>query len=309
MKSQALRGALGSLTRTDLLARLSAVAAFAAIGAACTQSAAEKPPVFGGKGAEIEPSKGEIPLSENTAEADAMDQGPCANPAPPGDRIELDDFEDADNKIFKVFEREGWWYTATDGTEGEQVFPEKGTFAPVPLPEDERTDNNEYAAHLKAQGQTDWGVVWGATLKWKRKGIGCPYNASSFAGFEFRAKGPATIWVNFPTPDTTPRENGGKCSEKCWDSYGKVVRIKEGWNDYRIRWEELQQEGWGNDVRFDKERLMNVNFSAKTAQLPVDFWIDDLKFLTRDTPATPPLAPPAADAGPAPRAAAQTTSQ
>jgi len=131
----------------------------------------------------------------------------------------------------------------------------------------------------------------------------------SVAGFEFRAKGPATVWVNFPTPETTPRENGGKCSEKCWDSYGKLVRIKEGWNEYRVRWEELQQEGWGNDVRFDNQRLMNINFSAKTGHLPADLWIDDLKFLAADGAATPTPLPPAAAASAAPKAAAQTTSQ
>lgn len=314
MKSLALRDALGSLTRTGPVALLGGALPLGSaltvlvFAAACAKPVAKKPPVFGGKGAEIEASQGEIPLDETNAQAQAVDEGPCAKPAPPGDRVEVDDFEDADNKIFKVFEREGWWYTATDGTDGEQVFPEKGTFAPVPLPEDERTDNNEYAAHLTAQGQTDWGVVWGTTLKWTRKGIGCPYNASSFAGLEFRAKGPATVWVNFATPGTTPRENGGKCTEKCWDSYGKLVRIKEGWHNYQIRWEELQQEGWGTDVRFDNQRVMNINFSAKTAHLPADLWIDDLRFLAAPGSATPTPSPPAASASAAPKAAAQAAS-
>lgn len=263
---------------------------------ACT-SGSDKPPVFGGEGAQVERAS-ETPLAqagEGDGDGDEDDSGPCAQAAPPSDRLEVDDFEDGDNKIFKVFEREGWWYTATDGTEGEQVFPEKGTFAPVPLPEAEASPDNEYAAHLTASGQTDWGVVWGTTLKWIRKGIGCPFNASGFSGFEFRAKGPATIWVNFPTPDTTPKENGGKCSDKCWDSYGKLVRIKEGWNTYQIRWDQLQQEGWGTDARFEVERLMNINFSAKTNALPADVWIDDLRFLPANAPAQP--LPPAAAKG------------
>lgn len=262
---------------------------------ACTAGGGDKPPVFGGEGAQIG-SASETPLaqagSESDAEAEAAD-GPCAKPAPVSDRLEVDDFEDADSKIFKVFEREGWWYTATDGTAGEQVFPEKGTFAPVPLPQDEASSDNEYAAHLTAAGQTDWGAVWGTTLKWVRKGVGCPFNASAFSGFEFRAKGPATLWVNFPTPDTTPKENGGKCREECWDSYGKLVRIKEGWNHYQIRWNQLQQEGWGTDARFDLERLMNINFSAKTSALPADVWIDDLRFLPADAAVETPNAAPA----------------
>jgi len=246
---------------------------------ACSPGAGDKPPVFGGKGATIDqPAETPLEKAEN-ADDKANDEGPCAKAAPPGDRLEIDDFEDADHKIFKVFEREGWWYTATDGTEGEQVFPEKGTFAPVPLPETEASSDNEYAAHLTASGQTDWGVVWGTTLRWIRKGVGCPFNAAGFSGFEFRAKGPATLWVNFATPATTPKENGGKCSDNCWDSYGKLVRVKEGWNQYQIRWNQLQQEGWGTDTRFEVERVMNINFSAKTSSLPADVWIDDIHFL------------------------------
>lgn len=271
--------------------------ALGAVLVACAPGASDKPAVFGGEGAKI----AETPLAKAGAESDAEREdaearGPCANPAPASDRLEVDDFEDADNKIFKVFEREGWWYTATDGTAGEQVFPDKGTFAPVPLPAAEASADNEYAAHLTAAGQTDWGVVWGTTLKWIRKGVGCPFNATGFAGFEFRAKGPATLWVNFPTPDTTPKEMGGRCSDKCWDSYGKLIRVKEGWNHYQIRWNQLQQEGWGTDAQFDLERLMNINFAAKTNALPADVWIDDLKFLPANAPpevpaATAPAAP------------------
>jgi hypothetical protein len=242
----------------------------------------------------------EIPL-DNTAPAEAsVADGPCAQASPPGQRVEIDDFEDNDAKIFKVFEREGWWFTAADETEAQKLFPPRGSFAASPLPEEEASKDNAFAAHLSAAGQTDWGVVWGATLKWTRKGIGCPFNASPFAGVEFRAKGPATIWVNFPTPDTTPAQEGGKCKDKCWDSYGKVVRIKEGWDSYTVRWDQLQQEGWGTDVRFDSERVLNLNFSAKVAYLPVDFWVDDIKFIAKNgTPAS------AAPAGRAASAAAE----
>ena len=98
------------------------------------------------------------------------------------------------------------------------------------------------------------------------------------------------------TPDTTPKENGGKCSDKCWDSYGKLVRIKEGWNQYQIRWNQLQQEGWGTDARFEVERLMNINFSAKTSSLPADVWIDDVRFLPLGVAPEAPKATPTAGA-------------
>src|SRR5688572_9995422 len=86
---------------------------------ACT-AGSDKPPVFGGEGAQIEQAS-ETPLTKAGAEGEEDERGPCAQAAPTSDRLEVDDFEDADSKIFKVFEREGWWYTATDGTAGEQV--------------------------------------------------------------------------------------------------------------------------------------------------------------------------------------------
>ena len=42
----------------------------------------------------------------------------------------FDDFEDGDNKPFKGFEREGWWWAATDTTADAKLLPEKGTLRP-----------------------------------------------------------------------------------------------------------------------------------------------------------------------------------
>lgn len=231
--------------------------------------------MFGGEGATVGPDS--TPL---TAESDEPEiTGPCATPPPPGEGLLLDDFEDGDHKVFKDFHREGWWYTATDGSEGETVSPPPSGFVPSALPAEEASPENEMAAHLTAQGMKDWGVSWGTTLSFVKDGLRCPFNASAFDGISFRAKGPGTIVLRVNTPRTIPPELGGVCKERCWDTHAKLFRIKEGWNEYSVRWEQLQQGGWGTEARFDKARIQSINFTADPKILPVDLWIDDLRFL------------------------------
>lgn len=240
--------------------------------------------MFGGQGASVE-EPGEIPLAQAKPEAQAT--GPCAKPAPASTFSLLEDFEDHDNQLFKVFQREGWWYTATDDTQG-KVVPPKGEFAGVELEEADRADQNEYGAHLSAEGYTAWGVVWGTTLNWVDKGIKCPFNGSAFDGIRFRAKGTGTIRVNFGIPETVPKDNGGHCVGKCYDNYGKVVDLKPEWKVFTVRWDRLQQGGWGEQAPFSPERLLNLNFSADGKNLPVELWLDDIELFKKGEPTTPP---------------------
>lgn len=234
--------------------------------------------MFGGQGAEVQ-GEDSHPL---TAETDGPQvTGPCATPPPPGESPLLDDFEDGNNQLFKTYHREGWWFTATDGSPGEVIEPPKSGFTASPLPPEEATDENEMAVHFKASGQTDWGASLGTTLRWKRDDLTCGFNASAFDGIEFRAKGPGTVQVKFSIPATTPPENGGVCEERCWDTHTKVIRLKKDWKNYVVRFEQLQQGGWGADARFEPERLLSLNFHLGASDLPADFWIDDLRFIEK----------------------------
>jgi hypothetical protein len=191
----------------------------------------------------------------------------------------IDDFEDGDNKIFKGFAREGWLYVATDDTAG-KASPPRGDLRPVRLPEGEASADQQFAVHATAEGYSDWGVVWGTTLKWLGDGYKCPFNASAFAGLRFRAKGKGSVAVKLGTLDTVPGEYEGRCRERCWDTHGKRIYFAEAWQEYTITWEQLQQQGWGAEARFDPERVLNLNFSADSKDLPLDFWLDDLRFIT-----------------------------
>lgn len=256
------------------------------------------PPVFGGLGASVA-TPAELPLPPEN-EGAQTEAGPCAAGSPPSDATLLDDFEDGDGKLFKAFHREGWWYTASDKTEGSTALPE-GNFVAERLPEAEATRDNLYAAHLRAEGQRDWGVSWGTTLRWVNEGIRCALNASRFAGVKFRAKGPATVRVRLGTPATLPKEGGGVCEKQCYDSHGKLFTFTAEWQEYVVPFDRVQQGGWGTEARFDPSRLLDLSFSVEPKHLPADFWIDEIQFFTaepaaqrevsaRDAP-TPPAGP------------------
>jgi hypothetical protein len=234
------------------------------------------PPVFGGQGANVTAGK-EAPLP---AEPEKKAAGPCGAASPPGDVALVDDFEDGDGKPFKAFQREGWWFAANDNTEGATMAPSPGRFDPARLPDAQSTKTNHFAAHLTATGYKQWGVTWGTSLNWVKDGIRCPFNASGFAGLKFRAKGPGLIHVSFGMPETTPVEYGGICKTGCYDSHSTAVLLADRWDEYIVPWEGLQQGGWGTEARFDSARIMGVNFAVQAKDLPADFWIDDVKFVT-----------------------------
>jgi hypothetical protein len=244
----------------------------------CVQRGAEQkpPPVFGGQGAQIALDERPLPPTESGREA-----GPCGRESPPSDTALLDDFEDGDGKLFKGFEREGFWFSVSDKTEGSVIKP-SGTFAPELLSPKESTPENRYAAHLSASGEKEWGAAWGATLAWVRKGIRCPVNLSAFVGLRFRAKGPGTIRVSLAVPEVQAKEYGGACTERCYDAHGRVFTLSDRWETYAAPWDRMQQEGWGAEARLTPSRLVNLMIKVGTKSLPIDFWIDDIELLTKD---------------------------
>jgi hypothetical protein len=246
-------------------------------GACSSDDGAKNPPVFGGEGAVIAK---EHPLPAEPA-APPPYTGACKGPAPASDTALFDDFEDGDNKAFKGFEREGWWWSATDTTPDAKIVPAKDAFSAERLPAGDATNDNLFAAHFMAEGQKEWGAVWGSTLAWTNGGIKCPFNASGFAGVTLRAKGKGSISIRLGQPETIGGDGGGQCKERCYDSYGKRLFLTPEWQTFSVPWEKLQQEGWGTQVRFDPGRLIQIAFAANVKDLPVDFWVDDIAFIPK----------------------------
>lgn len=248
------------------------------------QKTDNQPTVFGGEGAQVADEK---PLSEGAGKPEAL--GPCGKAGPVSDAALIDDFEDGNDRIFKSFERDGFWFAASDKTEGSTITP-NAPFAAELLPDAEAQKDNRYAAHLTAAGEKDWGVVWGTALHWTREGIKCPLNVSAFSGVRFRAKGPGTIRVSVAVPEVTPKEGGGTCADRCYDAHGKVFLLSNSWDTYEMRWERMQQGGWGTEARFTPERVVNLAVNVDVKSLPIDLWLDDVELIPKAAPATPTAA-------------------
>jgi hypothetical protein len=243
----------------------------------CMRSEAQVPSVFGGKGAQAaQLDEQPLPAGAGTPEP----AGPCGRAGPVSETALIDDFEDGDGRLFKGFERDGFWFSASDKTDGSSISP-SGSFLPELLAAAESTKENRYAAHLKAAGQTEWGAVWGSALVWARQGIKCPLNVSGFGGIAFRAKGPGKIRVAISVPEVVPKDQGGKCTEGCYDAHGRVFLLSDKWDSYEVRWDKLAQAGWGTDARFTPERVVSLGFNVDTKSLPIEFWIDDVSFIPR----------------------------
>lgn len=290
---------LGALPPLCLLSLLCLPGALTVAG--CQQQGADDPSVFGGQGAKVG-GLDEKPLPAGAGDPGTL--GPCGKVGPVSDAQIIDDFEDGNDRIFKGYQRDGFWFAAGDKTEGSTITP-TAPFAAELLPAAESSKDNRYAAHLTAQGQKNWGVVWGAALQYTRDGLKCPLNVSGFAGLRFRAKGPGTIRVSVAVPEVTPKEGGGTCADRCYDAHGKIFLLSDSWDNYEMRWEKVQQGGWGAEARFTPERIVNLGINVDVKALPIDLWLDDVELIPKVTPAAAaPGTPAAAAPATAPAAAA-----
>jgi len=86
--------------------------------------------------------------------------------------------------------------------------------------------------------------------------------------------------LSFGIPETEPADGGGMCTSGCYDVHGKVYFLTDRWEDYLVRWDRLEQQGWGTQARFDSGRVLSLQFSVKPRDLPADFWVDDIAFVT-----------------------------
>lgn len=221
------------------------------------------------------PTEYDGPTAENPV-------GYCATAVGGGGSPVLDDFEDGDEKTVEDDGRSGTWYFYDDETGGTRAHS---------VTADPTAERAGLVLAISGSDFSDWGSGFGAGLQWNT--AQCTYDASSYAGIQFWARGSGHPRAALQNLDVRPVDLGGTCpaDATCFDSHGVNLELNDEWTLYRLSFEEFAQAGWGADVGAlepDAIYLMEFQFPAAESYA---MWLDDVEFFR-------------AEAGPAPGDAA-----
>jgi hypothetical protein len=220
------------------------------------------------------PVPAQVPVPTPSAATRALELEPCT-PAmrARGNEPLIDDFEDNDARIAPLEHRAGFWSAWNDNTATQRPAP-GGPLSISRIPGGR--GSSQFALHTSGGKFTKWGALLAADFSARR----C-YDASAYAGIRFFARGRKSFSVVAKMTQIAPEEYGGSCSHDCSDSHRKNVALSENWQEERVTWAELEQQGFGQVVPFDPRSLLSIEFTVAPEQTPFDFWVDDLRFLER----------------------------
>ena len=211
--------------------------------------------------------------SGGTAGSAALTPSECES-TPPGKLALIDDFDDGNSIAAFEASRDAYWFTVHDDSAGTLEPP--GTFLPGP-----GGYEDSKAAHVSASDFVIWGAELVANISYKSV-VRCPYDASAFAGLRFVARGHGRVRVQLDMPGVVNKEYGGTCDPEagqiCYDQHGSFITLGEPYQVYELPWASFQQRGFGRQVPFDPKTIQSLHFSLETAELPVDMWVDEVKF-------------------------------
>ena len=62
----------------------------------------------------------------------------------------------------------------------------------------------------------------------------------------------------------------------CYNGHETKITLTGSWAEYNIDWTRLVQPDWGPRVGFNASDVLQLLFTARVANQPFDFWIDDI---------------------------------
>jgi hypothetical protein len=163
--------------------------------------------------------------------------------------------------------RVGRWFHRRNTT-GDMIQPEPLRIVDHP----EATEANRRALRIAGPPPVGWGANAGIELQ------RC-YDASAYAGIEFRARGSGVIFVGFQTVASVPLEFGGNCTTKCWFTAGRYFALSDQFATHRISWQDLSSPEPDYDV---SKELLQLTFSVQSGSKPYEFYLDDLRFIPKE---------------------------
>jgi hypothetical protein len=192
----------------------------------------------------------------------------------------IDDFEDGDMALKMVDGRNGPWETFDDGSIG-GVY---GSRTPVAATGHGGTTG--FCTTLSGY------KAWGANVVASMSSPKCGYDASSYDGVCFWAKGKVTAGGPFVfavgTSDTVPDTSGGACTQqgRCNSHYEANPALQDAdYKQYCYKWTELKSPNIPMPPAFNKATIVQIEwkFPASNAKSTEgSFCIDDISFCKGD---------------------------
>jgi hypothetical protein len=191
----------------------------------------------------------------------------------------IDDFEDGNNQVALMGERDGYWWVSTD-TLGTKVTDPPEGFKPSDGGAKGSSMAGRVVGHTVAGGDQAWGVEFGGNFLSAKSEM---YDASRYVGISFMAKAPGKgiKSVRFNVTDVNTHPDGAVCTT-CWNHFRKDLNLTNEWKEYRVLFSELQQRpGWGSPrpEHVTPTKLVAATFAVGGVDSDFDVWIDDLQFL------------------------------
>ena len=235
----------------------------------------------------------------------------CCTAAGTATDVAIEDFEDGDNVILPVGQRQGYWYVFSSAgatqtpAAGTTYAPSAGGHACSLLPLTDackamKTAAMGTAGSMLFSAGTKGSLPAATATVPSYAGLGfdfnnhfkksCIYNASAFKGISFWAKGTVPFQAGLAIPATQPSaSDSGACAAMCSDNYSMTVApMPDGttWKQFTLTFADktsFTQAGWGAIATFDPSKIINMQFQVNadmvTAAAPFDIAVDDIAFV------------------------------
>ncbi len=228
----------------------------------------------GGMAPELEVEE-PTPTEPEPDTAESPDSDPivaCASAVAVGENPVIDDFDDLDLVPLVTDNREGSWYSYTDGTPDAELM--------LSAVSGNSPDGEDGVLEVIGDAVDQYSGI-GMGLRWSETGAErCWYDASLYDGLTFWARGRGSVRVALQNPSVRPQELGGQCPPEstCFDSHGTDIVLTEEWVQYEVAFDAITQAGWGSPVgAFVPAELFLIEFQF-TPGVDYEMWLDDLTF-------------------------------
>lgn len=202
----------------------------------------------------------------------------CMSAVALGEDPRIDDFEDHDEFILAVDNRDGGWYDYDDLSNDPQLVEWVAGAG--------SSEDSLGVMHVKGGGFGQYSGV-GFGLRWTETGAEhCYYDASYYDGIEFAVRGNGGVRIALQNPAVRPVAEGGTCAagDMCYDSHGYNLTASTDWVRIRVSFDNMKQAGWGTAVGpFDPTQLFTAEFQF-SGGAAYEIWLDNVGFYKEGEP-------------------------